>query len=80
MVGTPLGFASAFGYESIVHLLLQNTVNHNIQDINGETLLHYATYRNFSLIIELLLQFGCNTDIQIKTGLTAKKPRCRTRS
>lgn len=47
-------------------------MNHNIQDINGETLLHYATYRNFSLIIELLLQFGCNTDIQIKTGLTAK--------
>jgi ankyrin repeat protein len=48
---------------NIVEYLLHNGADPNIPDIDGNTVLHIASYANNYECIELLLQYGTNTEI-----------------
>ena len=72
-----LQFAVIRGHTVIVKLLLEKGANPNIQDILGKTPLMYAIdfntyYENKMVqIVNLLLQYGADTDIKNKNGLSA---------
>ena len=45
-------------------LLNDNTININLQDKNGETVLHIASRKGNKDIVLLLLKYGANIDIK----------------
>lgn len=64
--GNALHTASRSGREDIVKLLLDNGADVNILDTFGHTALQYASFRDFTSIVNLLLD---------KNGNIGKGPR-----
>jgi ankyrin repeat protein len=63
---TPLWWASRYGWEEVIRLLLVNTTapSLDIQDKDGNSALYVAVERNNQSIIQLLLNAGANVNAQ----------------
>lgn len=75
-----LHFASSRGNDGLVHLLLQQGADPNIQDLNGNTPLHLAACTHHIRVITLLLRYGADVkkaDIGGKTPLNLSLSRLR---
>jgi ankyrin repeat protein len=56
--------AAAAGHTPIVKKLLENNANVNIQNNQGNTPLHQATWRNHPEIVKMLLNAGARVDVR----------------
>lgn len=68
---TPLMLASALGREEIIKLLLQEKVDVNAIDYQGDTALNYAVSRNQILAAALLMKNGARVRSQRSDGVNA---------
>ncbi|KAJ3070900.1 Ankyrin repeat and SOCS box protein 3 [Podochytrium sp. JEL0797] len=66
---TPLILAVIRGYSDIVHLLLKNHADINVQDMIGCSALHYAIYLGDISSFKLLTDRGAKTDVIDKSGI-----------
>ncbi|KAJ3027731.1 UNVERIFIED_CONTAM: hypothetical protein HDU68_003223 [Siphonaria sp. JEL0065] len=66
---TPLMLAVIRGYSDIVHLLLKNHADVNVQDMIGCTALHYAIYLGDISSFKLLTDRGAKVDAIDKSGI-----------
>ncbi|XP_076091221.1 transient receptor potential cation channel subfamily V member 5-like isoform X11 [Mytilus galloprovincialis] len=76
----PLSFAASLGQEECVRLLLAKGANPNLQDTNGNTVMHMLVIHDKKEMFDLLLNMGGKLDIKNRQGLTpltlsAKLPR-----
>ncbi|XP_052092799.1 transient receptor potential cation channel subfamily V member 5-like isoform X3 [Mytilus californianus] len=83
----PLSFAASLGQEECVRLLLAKGANPNLQDTNGNTVMHMLVIHDkkssgapLTEMFDLLLNMGGKLDIKNRQGLTpltlsAKLPR-----
>ena len=55
--------ATMSGSKSICDLLLQKGVDENFQNSNGDTPLHCAVLNRFHQVVDVLLSFGANENI-----------------
>ncbi len=69
---TPLGLASYFGKEEIVHLLLLNGADPNISSRNGYHVypIHSAVASNYEMISKMLLEAGADVNVVQMSGAT----------
>ncbi|KAL5011500.1 hypothetical protein ScPMuIL_010051 [Solemya velum] len=66
----PLSFAANLEQEECVRLLVAKGANPNLQDNNGNTVLHLCVINNKSEMFDLLHSLGANLDIKNRQGLT----------
>ena len=62
--------AAANNYKDKLCFLLKAGIDVNIQNNQGWSALHYASWHNHVEIMDILLKLGANIDIQDKTGWT----------
>ena len=75
-----LHIAASRGADDLVHLLLQQGANPNVQDCNGNTPLHLAACTHHIRVVTLLLRFGADVkkvDIAGKTPLHLSMSRLK---
>ena len=65
-----LHFAASRGADDLVHILLQQGADPNVQDCNGNTPLHLAACTHHIRVITLLLRFGADVKKADITGNT----------
>jgi ankyrin repeat protein len=64
---TPIMFASIWGQDSIVELLLQNEADmYKVKNESGLLSLHFATMRNHPAVVGVLIAYGI--DVNVKDG------------
>jgi len=64
---TPIMFASIWGQDSIVELLLKNEADmYKVKNESGLLSLHFATMRNHPAVVGVLLDYGI--DVNVKDG------------
>ncbi|MDY6407557.1 MAG: ankyrin repeat domain-containing protein [Pseudomonadota bacterium] len=61
---TPVMIAAANGHEQVVHYLLENGADPNIQNRFGRAALHYVAKYNFRDIAKDLLEHGANPNLE----------------
>ncbi|XP_048774114.2 transient receptor potential cation channel subfamily V member 5-like isoform X8 [Ostrea edulis] len=71
----PLSFAACLGQEECVRLLVAKGANLNVQDTNGNTVMHMLVihdrkYASKQDMFNLLLELGARLDIKNRQGLT----------
>jgi ankyrin repeat protein len=74
---TPLHWASKYGNDAIVSLLLENGAKVNVKGEYGWTPLHYASSRGQDAVISLLLENGADVDAKKWNGETPLHEACR---
>ena len=57
-------------HQEVVKLLLENGANHNIQDIDNDEPIHYASMRGHVQCLEILIQHGACLKTRGEDGLT----------
>lgn len=76
---TALMWAAQTGHTAIVEMLLHAGADVNAQNMNGDTALHLASFKNHSLVVSALLneKFQARLDIKNRDGVTAEQlARC----
>ena len=68
---TPLNYASLYGHESTVKLLLEYGSDVNGKDKYGLTALMYASRYGQESVVKLLLDHGADVNLQNNSGYTA---------
>ncbi|KAK3576060.1 hypothetical protein CHS0354_018329 [Potamilus streckersoni] len=66
----PLSFAACLGQEECVRLLRAKGANPNLQDANGNTVLHMLVIHDRKEMFDLLLSLGADLNIKNRQGLT----------
>ncbi|XP_061164690.1 transient receptor potential cation channel subfamily V member 5-like isoform X6 [Saccostrea echinata] len=66
----PLSFAACLGQEECVRLLIAKGANPNVQDTNGNTVMHMLVIHDRKDMFNLLLDLGARLDIKNRQGLT----------
>ncbi|XP_048774116.2 transient receptor potential cation channel subfamily V member 5-like isoform X10 [Ostrea edulis] len=66
----PLSFAACLGQEECVRLLVAKGANLNVQDTNGNTVMHMLVIHDRKDMFNLLLELGARLDIKNRQGLT----------
>ncbi|KAK3576059.1 hypothetical protein CHS0354_018328 [Potamilus streckersoni] len=66
----PLSFAACLGQEECVRLLCAKGANPNLQDTNGNTVLHMLVIHDKMEMFDLLLSLGADLKIKNRQGLT----------
>ena len=66
----PLELAAYWNNYMATRLLLEHGADANIQDINGDTPLHWSVRRGFFKVSQLLIESGCNINVQNNKGRT----------
>lgn len=69
---TPLMFATASGFDSVVHYFLQNGVSLEACDNDGNTAIFYAVENNRKTIVEKLIAAGVIIDLSNRQSLTPR--------
>lgn len=69
--GEALIMAASLGRVEMVRMLIQNHVNINYQDSNGQTALMHAAHNGYKKITKNLVDYGADLNIQDKKGQTA---------
>ncbi|HXT10886.1 MAG TPA: ankyrin repeat domain-containing protein [Candidatus Angelobacter sp.] len=67
---TPLMQVQTMSHTNYLDFLLESGANPDLQDTNGNTALHYATYQVFPEAISVLLAHKANPNIQNNAGFT----------
>ena len=68
---TALHWAAGGGHISAVVFLLRHKANPNITNLNGDTPLHKAAWRQHGKVCEILIGAGCDRDVVNKEGKAA---------
>ena len=66
-----VAMAAAEGDVKMVKLMLSKGINPNLQNVDGNTALHYAVAGNYHTCVDTLIAFGMNENTQNKDGLIA---------
>ncbi|KAL3870297.1 hypothetical protein ACJMK2_038373 [Sinanodonta woodiana] len=66
----PLSFAACLGQEECVRLLRAKGANPNLQDANGNTVLHMLVIHDKTEMFDVLLSLGADLNIKNRQGLT----------
>ncbi|XP_033730840.1 transient receptor potential cation channel subfamily V member 6-like isoform X4 [Pecten maximus] len=66
----PLSFAACLGQEECVRLLVAKGANPNLQDNNGNTVMHMLVIHDKKEMFDLLRDLGAELDIKNRQGLT----------
>ncbi|XP_052789799.1 transient receptor potential cation channel subfamily V member 6-like isoform X9 [Mya arenaria] len=66
----PLSFAACLGQEECVRLLIAKGANPNLQDSNGNTVMHMLVIMDRKEMFNILYSLGARLDIRNRQGLT----------
>nr|KAG5703052.1 hypothetical protein BaRGS_016213 [Batillaria attramentaria] len=73
----PLAFAACLGQEECVRLLLAKGADPNLQDTNGNTVLHMLVIHDKKNMFDLILSNGGRLDIKNRQNLTPLTLACK---